>query len=73
MADEYKTALFALAEKALAQGTEEGARAAYGLAERTITYPDCLGEGKLDNVPDNRAHYLMGMALRRLGEEEKAR
>ena len=70
VADEYKTALFALAEKALAEGRPEDA-AAY--AERTLTYPANLGEGKLDNVPDNRAWYVMGCARRMRKDEEGAR
>ena len=70
VADEYKTALFALAEKALAEGRPEEAAA---LAERTIVYPENLGEGKLDNVPDNRAYYVMGCAFRMMGDAEKAR
>ena len=61
VADEYKTALFALAEKALRENRPEEA---FALAERTLTYPENLGEGKLDNVPDNRAYYLMGCACR---------
>jgi hypothetical protein len=61
VADEYKTALFALAEKALRENRSEEA---FALAERTLTYPENLGEGKLDNVPDNRAYYLMGCACR---------
>ncbi len=70
VADEYKTALFALAEKALAEGRPEEALA---FAERTLTYPINLGEGKLDNVPDNRAHYVMGCAFRMMKEEARAR
>ena len=73
VADEYKAALFALAEQALADGTPESLREAIALADRTRTYPSNLGEGKLDNVPDNRADYLCGCAWRALGEEEKAR
>ena len=70
VADEYKTALFALAEKALTDCEPEKALA---YAERTLIYPDNLGEGKLDNVPDNRAHYLMGCAYEAMGEEAKAK
>ena len=70
VADEYKTALFALAEKALSDGKPEVA-AAY--AERTMTYPVNLGEGKLDNVPDNRAWYVMGCAKRMQGKEDEAK
>lgn len=70
VADEYKIALFALAEKALAEGKPEEAIAC---AERTITYPVNLGEGKLENVPDNRAYYVMGCAYRMLQDEAKAK
>ena len=70
VADEYKTALFALAEKALA---ENRAEEAIRYAERTLSYPVNLGEGKLDNVPDHRAWYVTGCAWRMLGNEEKAK
>ena len=70
MADEYKTALFALAEKALKENEPEKAIA---FAERTITYPVNLGEGKLENVPDNRAYYVMGCAYRMMQDEAKAK
>ena len=69
VADEYKNALFALAEKALSAGRAEEAVA---LASRTLSYPANLGEGKLDNVPDNRAYYCMGCAYRLLGNQSKA-
>ena len=70
MADEYKAALFALADRALAEGRPEDAAA---FAERTLSYPENLGEGKLDNVPDNRAWYVMGCAARQKGDEARAR
>ena len=70
VADEYKTALFALAEKALKENEPEKAIA---FAERTLTYPVNLGEGKLENVPDNRAYYVMGCALRMMNDETKAK
>ena len=70
VADEYKAALFALADLALAEGRPEDAAA---FAERTLSYPENLGEGKLDNVPDNRAWYVMGCAFRQKGDEARAR
>ncbi len=70
VADEYKTALFALAEKALTTNEPEKAIA---YAERTLTYPVNLGEGKLENVPDNRAYYTMGRAYRMMKNEAKAK
>ena len=69
VADEYKKALLALAGKALEAGRPEETME---LAGRTLTYPPNLGEGKLDNVPDHHAHYLMGMACRAMGDGEKA-
>ena len=69
VADEYKTALFALAEKALAENRPEEA---VSYAERTLAYPVNLGEGKLENVPDNRAYYTMGCAYRAMKDEAKA-
>ena len=73
VADQYKAALFALAEQELEKNTEESLKQAYAYAERTLDYPDNLGEGKLDNVPDNRAYYLMGLACRGQGMEEEAK
>ena len=70
VADEYKTSLFALAEKALKENEPEKAIA---YAERTITYPVNLGEGKLENVPDNRAYYVMGCACRMMNDVAKAK
>lgn len=42
-------------------------------ARRTLAYPVNLGEGKLDNVPDNRAWYVMGCANRMLGNADEAK
>ena len=80
VADEYKTALFALsereAEKARTAVSPEAASAywqkAFDFAAKTLVYPDHLGEGKLDNVPDNEAYYKMGRAAEALGNREKA-
>ena len=69
VADAYRTALFALAERALEENRPADA---LELARRTLAYPPNLGEGKLDNVPDNRAWYLMGLAQRALGCPEEA-
>ena len=70
VADEYKNALFALADRALQGGKPEEAVA---YAERTLTYPENLGEGKLENVPDNRAFYVMGCAYRMMKDEARAK
>ena len=66
---QYRYALTELAKEKLEQ---KKAGEAMELLEATIAYPENLGEGKLPNVPDNQAHYYMGIASRMLGDEEKA-
>lgn len=68
VAGEYKTALFALAEKETEQGNY---LKAIEFCKRTLIYPDNLGEGKLENVPDNKAYYLIGKCYKALGDSEK--
>lgn len=70
VAAQYKAALFALAERAAADGQYEKAAA---LCEKTLRYPENLGEGKLENAPDNEAYYRIGLCLRARGDEEGAR
>lgn len=67
---EYKTSLFALAEAEIEKGNFQKA---IEFCEKTTVYPDNLGEGKLPNVPDNRAHYLIGICYKNMGEFDKAR
>lgn len=66
---QYCYALVETAKKKLAQNQPAEARL---LLEKTIVYPENLGEGKLPNVPDNQAYYYMGIASRMLGDAEKA-
>lgn len=70
VAAQYKAALFALAEREMANGNEERAAA---LCEKTLRYPENLGEGKLENAPDNEAYYRIGLCLRARGDEGGAR
>ena len=51
---------------------EKEPQEALELLEATLSYPENLGEGKLPNVPDNEAHYYMGLAYRQLGDTKKA-
>lgn len=67
---EYKTALFALAEKEMTDGNYEKA---IELCKKTLTYPDNLGEGKLENVPDNKAFYLIGKCFGALGNTAESK
>lgn len=66
---QYRYSLVQLARQAL---EERKAEEALTLLEATLSYPENLGEGKLPNVPDNQAHYLMGLACRMLGDEPQA-
>lgn len=70
VSEQYKTALFAIAEKEMEKGDFEKA---IELCTKTLTYPNHLGEGKLENVPDNKAHYLIGKCFKALGRDEKAK
>lgn len=72
VAEEYKKALFGLADMAMARGDEKSLRYAIKCAESSLSYPDNLGEGKLENVPDNHAYYIMGSAYKKLGDEAEA-
>ncbi len=66
---QYKYALIHLAMEKL---EEKEPQEALELLEGTLSYPENLGEGKLPNVPDNEAHYYMGLAYRQLGDTKKA-
>lgn len=66
---QYKYALIHLAKKSLEEKKPEEA---ISCLERTLTYPENLGEGKLPNVPDNEAYYYMGLARRMQGDEMRA-
>lgn len=63
---------FALTELAKRKISQRQYREAIDLLKRTLQYPENLGEGKLPSVPDNQAHYLMGLSYRSLGDAESA-
>lgn len=66
---QYKYALIQLAKQKLDANQP---KEALDLLTHTLTYPHNLGEGKLPNVPDNEAHYYMGIAWELLGDTKKA-
>ena len=66
---QYRYALIRLAHRELEAGRPHDALTCL---TATLSYPENLGEGKLPNVPDNEAHYYMGIAYRQMKEEEKA-
>lgn len=63
---------YALIQIALQKLNEKKPEEALETLTRTLTYPDCLGEGKLPNVPDNQAHYYMGLAYRMMKDDTNA-
>ena len=66
---QYTVALVELARQALAGGE-------WALAEEYLTraasYPENLGEGKLEGTKDNHVNYYLGLAKERLGDREGA-
>ena len=66
---QYAVALKQLARQALDAGD---AAAAKTLLESALTFPQNLGEGKLEGAKDNDIHYLLGLAERALGNEDAA-
>jgi tetratricopeptide (TPR) repeat protein len=67
---QYKYALINLALKKL---NENKPLEAIELLERTLSYPNNLGEGKLPDVHDNEAYYYMGEAYKLLGNMDKSK
>lgn len=65
----YRYALTGNAIKAMEAGNYQEA---ITLLEKTLTYPENLGEGKLPNVQDNIAHYYLGKCYQAQGMDEKA-
>lgn len=66
---QYKFALIGLAKEKIG---EQQYGEAIDLLQKTLVYPDFLGEGKLPNVHDNEAYYYLGIAHQLLGEAEAA-
>ncbi len=67
---QYTTSLVELAKKAI---VKENFASAKALLEKAITYPENLGEGKLEGTKDNHIYYYMGLAEKALGNVEKSK
>lgn len=67
---QYTTALVELARTAMAAGRWEQAE---DYLLRTASYPENLGEGKLEGTKDNHVHYYMGLVKEHLGDAAGAR
>ena len=66
---QYKLSLKNLAFDAISSGDFDRA---IELLSRALTYPDNLGEGKLEGTKDNDIHYLLGICLEKCGREKEA-
>jgi len=64
---------YSLTQKALREMEQKHYETAVELLERTFSYPDNLGEGKLPNVQDTIAEYYLGVCYEALGTNEIAR
>ena len=67
---QYIASLCALAKTALTGGD---AQKAIALLERTFTYPENLGEGKLYGAQENLQHLLLGEAFEQAGDLAQAK
>lgn len=66
---QYKTALLEMAKKKL---EEEKYAEAEELLERCLSYPENLGEGRLEGTKDNNIYYYLGVVKKHLGKTEEA-
>lgn len=64
---------FTLTQKALQEIDQKHYEVAMELLERTFSYPDNLGEGKLPNVQDTIAEYYLGVCCEALEMKEKSK
>lgn len=67
---QYTVALLEMARAAMKNG-EYGQAKDY--LERALSYPENLGEGKLEGTKDNHLYYHLGCVLEQLGDGEGAR
>ncbi len=67
---QYTLSLLQLARQALRDGRPGDAEK---LLRSALTYPENLGEGKLEGTKDNHIYYHLGLALERQGREDEAR
>ncbi len=67
---QYKRALENIALAEISSGNWEKA---ISILDSALTYPENLGEGKLEGTKDNDIHYLIGICLEKLGKQEEAK
>lgn len=66
---QYTLALIKLAKEALRRNAPKEAEE---LLRRALTYPENLGEGKLEGTKDNHVYYYLGVALAAQQRDEEA-
>lgn len=67
---QYKIALIELAKEEMANGNLQKAKQ---LLEKSLEYPENLGEGRLEGTKDNNIYYYLGIVTKKLGEKESAK
>ncbi len=66
---QFKVCLIEKAKALLTTGDGSGARE---LLEKALSYPENLGEGRLEGTKDNHVYYNLGLAYELLGDKDKA-
>ena len=66
---QFKVCLVEQAKELIAMGD---AKKALSLLEEAVSYPENLGEGRLEGTKDNHVYYNMGIAYEMLGDSMKA-
>ena len=66
---QFKLALLGLAKDDLKNGNAIGAKEKI---EEALSYPENLGEGRLEGTKDNNLYYYLGVALEELGDKKAA-
>ena len=66
---QFKLCLFMMAKDALEKNDPKGAIA---LLEEALSYPENLGEGRLEGTRDNNLYYLLGLCYKALGDGDRA-
>lgn len=64
---QFKLCLFMLAKKAFEASDHSRAK---GLLEEALSYPENLGEGKLEGTKDNNLYYLLGLVEEKLAQDK---
>ena len=70
---QFKLSLLEQAEAALLDGSAEGAAQAVSFLTEALSYPQNLGEGRLEGTKDNHLYYTLALAYERLGKADDAR